>query len=116
MLWPVDQPGISENLIRSLIQVFMSSNALLVLPLYEERRGHPAIFRRALFQEIMDTPLHEGLKGMVLRHQQDMVLLPTNELAAIEDIDTPEDYFRLTGERLAEALTKSAANCPDYTK
>lgn len=106
LVWPVDQPGISENLVRALIQLFMDSRAPLVLPRCGERRGHPAVFGRALFQEIMDTPLHEGLKALVLRHQGDMALLSTDEHAIIEDIDTPEDYFRSTGEKLEEALAR----------
>ncbi|HYK88668.1 MAG TPA: nucleotidyltransferase family protein [Acidobacteriota bacterium] len=110
MLWPVDQPGISETLVRTLILKFASSNAHLALPQCRERRGHPAVLRRLLFQEIMDTPLQEGLKPLVLRHQPDMALLPTDESAVIEDIDTPEDYFHLTGIRLEEALGISRAN------
>ncbi len=106
MLWPVDQPGISESLVRDLIQLFMNTNALLALPHRGDRKGHPAVFRRTLFQEILDTPLQEGLKKMVLRHQQQTALLPTDELAAIEDIDTPQDYFRFTGEKLEAALAR----------
>ncbi len=112
MLWPVDQPGISENLVRELVRLFMNSNALLALPHRGDRRGHPAIFRRALFQEILDTPLQDGLKKMVLGHQRETVLLPTDEVAAIEDIDTPQDYYRLTGENLEAALARSALNFP----
>jgi molybdenum cofactor cytidylyltransferase len=106
LVWPVDQPGISENLVRALIRLFSDSQAPLVLPRCRERRGHPAIFGRTLFQEIMETPLHDGLKGLILRHQGDMALLSTNELASVEDVDTPEDYFRFVGETLEEALAK----------
>jgi molybdenum cofactor cytidylyltransferase len=104
LIWPVDQPGVSENLVGTLIKQFIASRALLVLPCYGERRGHPAIFNRALFQEILETPLHEGLKKLVLRHSHEMSLLPTDELAIVEDIDTPEDYARFTGTSLEEAL------------
>ncbi len=106
LLWPVDQPAISEYLARALIDTFISSKALLALPCCGERRGHPVIFHRRLFPEIMDTPLNEGLKRVVLRHQREMVLLPTNEVAVIEDVDTPEDYFRLTGKKLSGALLR----------
>lgn len=107
MLWPVDQPGISENLVGNLIKQFIDCRAPLVLPRCGEKRGHPAIFSRTLFQEILETPLHEGLKKLVLRHSHEMSLLPTNELATIEDIDTPEDYFSFTGVKLEEALEKA---------
>jgi len=113
LLWPVDHPGISENLVGALIKQFIDCRAPLVLPHCEEKRGHPAIFARTLFQEILETPLHEGLKKLVLRHSHEMNLLPTNELATIEDIDTPEDYFSFTGVKLEEALekAKNSAKC-----
>ncbi len=112
LLWPVDLPAVSETLVRALIRLFSDSGAPLALPLYGKRRGHPAIFRRALFHEILHTPIQEGLKGLVSRHREEIALLPTEEIAAIEDIDTPEDYFRLTGERLESALRRRGQAIP----
>jgi molybdenum cofactor cytidylyltransferase len=104
LIWPVDQPGVSEILIGALIELFIASGERLVLPRCGERRGHPAIFGRALFQEILETPLYEGLKKLVLRHSREIGLLPTDELATVEDIDTPEHYARFTGTSLEDAL------------
>ncbi len=106
MIWPVDQPAVSEKLVRSLAQLFTQSKCLIAYPRYEERRGHPAIFHRALFQEFMETPLSEGPKNILLRHQRDAVELPTSESAVINDIDTPSDYEGLTGESLERALER----------
>lgn len=114
MLWPVDQPGISENMVGALVKQFTDCGAPLVLPCCGEKRGHPAIFSRTLFKEILETPLHEGLKKLVLRHSHEMSLLPTNELATIKDIDTPEDYFKFMGETLEAALARGAKwICPE---
>jgi molybdenum cofactor cytidylyltransferase len=107
LIWPVDQPGISRNLVRALIQLFRDSGAPLALPCVGGKNGHPALFRGTLFQEILETPVQEGLKKMVLRHREEAALLVTDEVAAIEDVDTPEDYLRLTGESLSEALARS---------
>jgi molybdenum cofactor cytidylyltransferase len=112
MLWPVDQPGITESLVRDLIRLFRVSGAPLALPCLGGKNGHPAIFRGTLFREILDTPVHEGLKQMVLRHRGETALLATEEVAVIEDVDTPADYFRLTGERLTEVLARSNEKSP----
>lgn len=110
MIWPVDQPAVSEDLVRCLAQLFLDSGSLIACPKYGEKRGHPAIFHRVLFQEFMDAPLEEGPKKILLRHQHEIVLLPTEESGAICDIDTPSDYQSLTGESLESALARSGSN------
>ena len=106
LVWPVDQPAVSEPLVEGLLQLFLASGAPLALPCCREKRGHPAIFHRCLFEEIVNTPVAEGMKSLVLRHLSDAALFSTEETAAIADVDTPEDYFRLTGEKLESALAR----------
>ncbi len=106
MIWPVDQPAVSEDLVRSLARLFVQSQSLIACPRCGEKRGHPAIFDRALFKEFMDTPLAEGPRNILLRHQESTAVLPTTEFAAIQDIDTPAEYKSLTGKTLESVLTR----------
>jgi molybdenum cofactor cytidylyltransferase len=107
MIWPVDQPAVSEELVRGLAQLFLSSGSWIVYPRCEGKRGHPAIFRRELFKEFLNAPLEEGPGSILLRHQVMTSELPTQELATIQDIDTPVDYRALTGLSLEMALAKN---------
>jgi len=104
LLWPVDHPAVSRNLVRDMVHLFRTSGAPLVLPRCGGRRGHPAIFSSMLFGEILEAPEHEGARSVVLRHQKRIALMETPETATVTDIDTPDDYFRLTGIPLAEAI------------
>ena len=104
MIWPVDQPAVSVDLVRRLAELFLSSESRIVFPKCGAKRGHPAIFHRDLFQEFMDAPLKEGPKSILLRHQKETAELPTEETAAVQDIDTPSDYLALTGTSLEAAL------------
>jgi len=106
MIWPVDQPAVSEDLVRRLTQLFLDSTSRIALPQCGDRRGHPAIFHRDLFQEFMDAPLEEGPKKILVRHQLSTAVLHTGEMACIQDVDTPEDYEALTGESLQSALAR----------
>jgi molybdenum cofactor cytidylyltransferase len=106
MIWPVDMPAVQPDLVHRLAELFNSSGSRIVLPQYGEKRGHPAVFHRSLFQEFMDAPLAEGPKNILLRHQQEISILTVQESAAVEDIDTPSDYQTLTGEALYSALAK----------
>jgi molybdenum cofactor cytidylyltransferase len=100
MIWPVDQPAVSEDLVRRLSQLFLASGARIVFPKCGGKRGHPAIFHRDLFPEFMSAPLEEGPKKILLLHQQETEELQTEESAAIQDVDTPSDYLKLTGTTL----------------
>jgi len=102
LLWPVDLPMVSASLVSALIGLFRDSEAWVVMPSCGGRRGHPAVFRRALFQELLDWPEGKSPKELILRHSEQMMLLSTEETAILEDVDTPEDYHRLTGQTLAD--------------
>lgn len=109
LIWPVDQPAVSEDLVRQLTWVFANSESRIAFPVYGNKRGHPAIFHRALFQEFMDAPLEEGPKKILQRHQHATTVLPTEESATVQDIDTPADYQALTGVTLDSALARTGA-------
>jgi molybdenum cofactor cytidylyltransferase len=110
MIWPVDQPAVSDDLVRRLTGSFLASDSRIACPVCRGQRGHPAIFHRSLFQEFMDAPLEEGPRKILLNHQHEMALVPTEEAGVIQDIDTPADYQSLTGESLESALTRSRRN------
>ncbi len=106
LIWPVDQPAVSEDLVRRLTQLFIDSKSKIACPIYGGKRGHPAIFHRDLFPEFMDAPLEEGPKKILMRHQNATVLLPTQEPGTVKDIDTPAEYQELTGESPDSALSR----------
>jgi molybdenum cofactor cytidylyltransferase len=112
MIWPVDQPAVSADLVRRLANLFLQSECLIAFPKYGEKRGHPAIFHRSLFQEFLDAPLEEGPKKILLRHLQDTAELATNESGVTQDIDTPADYKTLTQESLESALLHQKTTKP----
>ncbi len=114
LIWPVDQPTVSENLVRNLAQLFITSESLIAIPRCRHKRGHPAIFHRTLFQEFLGTPVEEGPKSILKRHRKAIAVMQTDELAAIQDIDTPSDYQALTGESLESALARSSDNASKY--
>lgn len=112
LIWPVDQPAISADVVKGLIDLFHKSGALIACPSFGEKRGHPVIFHRSLFWELLHCSMETGAKSAVMRHQGETVVLPTAESATVTDIDTPEDYFNLTGEIL-DAGQKTGGRAKD---
>jgi molybdenum cofactor cytidylyltransferase len=67
------------------------SKALIVSPIYKGKKGHPLLFSKELFMEILSLKESEMIRDIVHRHSG---LLLTIEAArwSIMDIDTPEDF------------------------
>jgi molybdenum cofactor cytidylyltransferase len=90
----VDHPYINAELVNLMIDRFYETKKLIVVPRYQNRRGHPVIFSRALFAELLAAPLDQGAKAVVHAHRDDTLEIDTNDEGAIIDIDTPEEYRR----------------------
>jgi molybdenum cofactor cytidylyltransferase len=90
----VDHPYINSALVNLMIDRFYETGKLIVVPRYRDRRGHPVIFSKALFGELLATPLDRGAKAVVHDHCDDTLEIDTNDEGAIIDIDTPEEYRR----------------------
>ena len=104
MLWPVDQPAVSIETTRRLIELFVTKDCRIAVPIRNGKRGHPAIFHRTLFHEFMDAPMEKGAKGIISRYESEACFLLTDEPAAFTDIDTPSDYQALTGCNLESVI------------
>ena len=106
IIWPVDQPAVSAELMHRLTELFVAKDCRIAVPFRDGKRGHPAIFHRTMFHEFMNAPMEKGAKGIISRYESETCFLPTDESAAFTDIDTPSDYQTLTGQSLDSALGK----------
>jgi molybdenum cofactor cytidylyltransferase len=89
---PVDHPLFSPETVRGLIRGFVESRAPLVVPAFEGWRGHPVLFGRALFPELLEADLTEGARTVVRRYLDDRLQLAVGDPGILADIDTLEDY------------------------
>lgn len=94
MLCPVDHPIVSAALVSQLIAAFDSTGKLIVLPTYRGRRGHPAIFRSSLYDELLAASPDIGARQVVWSHQADVVEVPTEEKGVILNLNDPETLKR----------------------
>jgi molybdenum cofactor cytidylyltransferase len=87
---PVDCPAAEPETIRQIVDTFRSSGALLVIPRFEGRRGHPVCASRALIAEFLALPPTAQAKDVVRRHAAHY--LETSDPGVLSDIDDPEAY------------------------
>lgn len=88
----VDHPYIEARLVQSMIDRFYAGSNLIVVPRYNGKRGHPVIFARRLFGEILAAPLDQGAKAVVNAHRDETLEIDTDQEGIGVDIDTPELY------------------------
>lgn len=91
----VDHPAIAPSTLDTLIERFQSSDASLVIPRCEGRRGHPVVFSRAILDEIAALPATATAKQVVHTHLQDTVYVDVADPGVLKDVDTPADYENL---------------------
>jgi molybdenum cofactor cytidylyltransferase len=88
----VDHPYIDPALVVTMIDRFYQSGKLLVVPRHRGKRGHPVIFSRRLFGELLSAPMDQGAKAVVNAHRDDTLEIDTKDEGITVDIDTPELY------------------------
>lgn len=95
LVWHVDRPHVTVATVRALLDRFASRDAAIVVPEYRGRRGHPVLFGRAVFRELLDAPVAEGARAVVRADPSRVAAVPVDDPAVIEDVDTPEAYRNL---------------------
>lgn len=88
----VDHPYIDAKLVRVMLQRFAESAPPIVMPMHRGKRGHPVIFSRQLFQELLAAPMDQGAKAVVNAHRAQTLEIDTDNVGITLDIDTPELY------------------------
>jgi molybdenum cofactor cytidylyltransferase len=90
ILCPVDHPLISSFLVAQLIHEFDSTGTQIVLPIFKGKRGHPAIFRASLFEELLAASPEVGAREVVWAHPEDVAEVETDEEAVVLNLNDPE--------------------------
>ncbi|HYU37393.1 MAG TPA: NTP transferase domain-containing protein, partial [Gemmatimonadales bacterium] len=98
--WPVDLPHVRVATLERLLEAYRRAGAPAVMPSFAERRGHPVIWDQALFPELLtsEAATRHGARAVLTAHEQEIVTVPVDDPAVIDDLNTPEDYERLVRE------------------
>lgn len=95
LLIPADHPILSRDVLNTLIEAWSRSDASILAPVHEEKRGHPTIFRWSLAQEVEALPPDCGLNVLVRSREQHLQTVEVEDASVLTDLDTPEDYDRV---------------------
>ncbi len=88
----VDHPLIQSNTIMLILSKRTETNASVIIPTYEKRRGHPVLFGKEVFSELQNASNHVGAREVVWNHKDDLKEVATNDRGILININTPEEY------------------------
>lgn len=94
MIIPGDMPLIKTETINKLLARFKEKNALIMIPVYQGKRGHPVLFAKSLFSQLMEVKGDVGARNVVKRNSDKCSFLEINDQGVLIDIDCEEEYHR----------------------
>ncbi|MGH7961419.1 MAG: nucleotidyltransferase family protein [Candidatus Binatia bacterium] len=95
----VDHPLVATETITALLDSFRTAPLPILIASYQGRRGHPVLFSRRVYGEILAAPLDQGAKPVVRKDPARVREVQLDDPGILADIDTPEDYSRWIGRR-----------------
>jgi CTP:molybdopterin cytidylyltransferase MocA len=95
LLHPVDHPLVAGTTVDLVVEA-LRAGALVAVPSFGGRRGHPGGFARGAWPALRSAPPAEGARFVLASHP-DWIVHVDGDRGCVAGIDTPEDYRRLIG-------------------
>lgn len=91
VIQPVDHPGVVAGTVELLRQAAEENPRSIVVPSFENRRGHPGFFPREFFAALMAAGEEEGARAVLRDNSSRIVHVVVGDAATVRDIDRPAD-------------------------
>jgi molybdenum cofactor cytidylyltransferase len=88
-----DQPHVTADVVSGLVTAHRATGSPVIASTYGGSFGVPALFGRALFEELARLEGVAGAKQVIKRHASEAHFIPFH--GGEVDVDTPDDFSRL---------------------
>ncbi len=86
-----DQPSLDGRVISRVLEAYATGQGNIVMPKYRGQRGHPVLFDRRFWPELL--ALETGApRDVIHRHPDQLAIIEADTDSILRDIDTPEQY------------------------
>jgi molybdenum cofactor cytidylyltransferase len=92
LLCLVDNPFITEEVINKIIRKFKETNSPIIVPVFKKERGHPTLFSKSLFNELLNAPQDKGARHVLYSNEDKVLELDVSERGILIGINTEDDY------------------------
>jgi len=89
-----DHPMVKAATFAAVVEAYRRSRKPIVIARHEGHRGHPVLFDRCIFAELLDAPEDQGARVVVNADAARVVYTDVYDPGILLDLDTPEDLAR----------------------
>ena len=89
-----DHPLVQGATFRALAEKYEVTRAPILIARHRGQRGHPALFAKGVFSELLAAPDSEGARFVVNAQPARVVYVDVEDPGVTLDLDTPEDLKR----------------------
>ena len=87
-----DQPLITTEMVDELISFYEQKQDAFVIPVHEDKRGHPMIISPRYREDILSLSGNAGLKALRDRYPEAICRVPVDTKSILADMDYYHDY------------------------
>lgn len=97
MMALVDSPCFGVETARQLLRAHEKSREMIQLPVYRGQRGHPTVFGRSVWKELLTAPRDAGARAVIVADPGRVQEVIVDDAWVIRDADTPRQHRRMQG-------------------
>lgn len=94
MVHLADHPLVSPATFAAVANEFERSQKAIIVARFHGRRGHPVLFERSLFAELLAAPEDQGARAVVNASADRIWYVDVEDAGTVLDLDTPADLAR----------------------
>ena len=87
-----DQPQVQVRTVQGICEAYRSGPSRLIVPSFENRRGHPWLVENSLWQELLEMKTPQSPRDFLSGHAGEIRYVEVDTPSILADLDTPEDY------------------------
>jgi molybdenum cofactor cytidylyltransferase len=93
MVHLTDHPTVKAETFAAVADAYRHSGKPIVIARHDGHRGHPVLFDRSIFTELLDAPEDQGARVVVNADAARIVYVEVADPGILLDLDTPEELI-----------------------
>jgi len=90
-----DQPLVTAPIINTLINAAETSDAPIIIPYYQDKRGNPVTLARKMFHRLKSLSSDTGARVLFDEYKNSILKVQIPDKGILIDVDTMDDYKRV---------------------
>ena len=95
MVTLADLPLIKLSTYMKLIESWSLNSDMIHVPMADNKRGHPVIFPKRFFKDLLLAPQEKGARSVVRNNPDSLIQVEVQDKGIFRDFDTIEDYYEI---------------------